>query len=303
MRLGRARAKAEGGVDVLVNNAGRGYYGSAANIAVRDLEALLALNVVAPLRLAQLALDPLTRTGGTIVMISSVAGVVASPRMGAYAASKFALEALSMSLRAELVGTGVRVVVVRPGPVDTPFRAHSVTTDGRAGVRPPGAEVQTGGRRGRNRPNCAPSSAGGRSSRRRASCSLAASAAARHRPGRDAPRSAPLMASRGALARGNARAPGGRKDSQGLGVDGREGRSVTSITEPLSFPGSPFLPPGRPGRASRSGRSRCRARQLDARVRAPSRPSRRANGADGALVLARGRRGEYSIIEVRVTKS
>ncbi|HEY8041889.1 MAG TPA: SDR family NAD(P)-dependent oxidoreductase [Polyangiaceae bacterium] len=138
-----ARAKAEGGIDVLVNNAGRGFYGSVAAIEPAELSSLFALNVIAPLRLSQLALDPLTRAGGTIVMISSVAGVVASPRMGAYAASKFALEALSMSLRAELVGTGVRVVVVRPGPVDTPFRAHSVTTDGRAGVRPPGASVQS----------------------------------------------------------------------------------------------------------------------------------------------------------------
>jgi short-subunit dehydrogenase len=78
------RARAEGGrLDVLVNNAGRGYYGSVAQIDARELEALFALNVIAPLRLAQLALDPLTRSGGAVVMISSVAGVVASPRMGA----------------------------------------------------------------------------------------------------------------------------------------------------------------------------------------------------------------------------
>ncbi|HEY3818581.1 MAG TPA: SDR family NAD(P)-dependent oxidoreductase [Polyangiaceae bacterium] len=138
------RARAETGrLDVLVNNAGRGFYGSVANIDVAELEALFAVNVVAPLRLAQLALDPLTRCGGTIVMMSSVAGVVSSPRMGAYAASKFALEALSIALRAELVGTGVRVLVVRPGPVDTPFREHAVTTDGRAGVRLSSAGVQT----------------------------------------------------------------------------------------------------------------------------------------------------------------
>lgn len=137
------RARETGRVDVLVNNAGRGYYGSVARIDVRELEGIFALNVVAPLRLAQLALDPLTRTGGTIVMMSSVAGVVASPRMGAYAASKFALEALAMSLRAELVGTGVGVVVVRPGPVDTPFREHAIAKEGRAGVRPRGAEVQS----------------------------------------------------------------------------------------------------------------------------------------------------------------
>ena len=140
------RARETGRIDVLVNNAGRGYYGSVLRIDAAELESLFALNVVAPLRLAQLALDPLTRTGGTIVMMSSVAEGRSSSvatRMGAYAASKFAREALSMSLRAELVGTGVRVLVVRPGPVDTPFRDHAVTTDGRAGVRPRRAEVQT----------------------------------------------------------------------------------------------------------------------------------------------------------------
>jgi short-subunit dehydrogenase len=136
-------ARATGRIDVLVNNAGRGYYGSIAKVAPDDFLALFALNVAAPLRLAQLALDPLTRSGGTIVMLSSVAGVVAAPRLGAYAATKFALEAMSMSLRAELTGTGVRVLVVRPGPVDTGFHHNAVTTDGRAGVRPRGAVVQT----------------------------------------------------------------------------------------------------------------------------------------------------------------
>lgn len=136
-------ARATGRLDVLVNNAGRGYYGSIAQIDPQELQVLFALNVVAPLRLAQLALDPLTRCGGTIVMMSSVAGVVAAARLGAYAATKFALEAIAMSLRAELSGTGVRVVVVRPGPVDTGFRRNAVTTDGLAGVRPYGASVQT----------------------------------------------------------------------------------------------------------------------------------------------------------------
>jgi short-subunit dehydrogenase len=138
------RARLESGrLDVLVNNAGRGYYGSVAHIDQAEMEGLFALNVFAPLRLAQLAIDPLTRSGGTIVMVSSIAGVVAAPRMGAYAASKFALEAVSMALRAELTGTGVRVVVIRPGPVDTGFRANAITTDGRAGVRPRGARAQS----------------------------------------------------------------------------------------------------------------------------------------------------------------
>lgn len=138
----RARLE-KGRLDVLVNNAGRGYYGTSRTIAITDLESIFQLNVFAPLRLAQLAIDPLARTSGTIVMMSSIAGVVAAPRLGAYAASKFALEALSMSLRAELASTGVKVVVIRPGPVDTAFRANSITTDGQPGVRPPGAKIQT----------------------------------------------------------------------------------------------------------------------------------------------------------------
>jgi short-subunit dehydrogenase len=137
-----------GGIDVLVNNAGRGYYAAVRDVDPRELEALFALNVVAPLRLTQLALPALERSAAaaghaTVVMVSSIAGVVAAPRMGAYAASKFALEALAIALRAECAASGVRVVVVRPGPVDTPFRARSITKGVGAGVRPPGAEVQS----------------------------------------------------------------------------------------------------------------------------------------------------------------
>ena len=132
-----------GSIDVLVNNAGRGYYAPIAEVDRVELEALFALNVIAPLRLAQLALPALERSRGTIVMVSSIAGVVVAPRMGAYAASKFALEAIAIALRAEHAAKGVRVVVVRPGPVDTPFREHSIAKGGEAGVRPPGATVQT----------------------------------------------------------------------------------------------------------------------------------------------------------------
>jgi short-subunit dehydrogenase len=133
-----------GQIDVLVNNAGRGYYGDAVSLDLAELESLFALNVFAPLRLTQLALDPLTRVSGSVVMMSSIAGVISAPRHGAYSATKFALEALSDSLRAELASAGVRVVVIRPGPVDTPFRERATSVGGRdPEPRAPGARVQT----------------------------------------------------------------------------------------------------------------------------------------------------------------
>ena len=132
-----------GGLDVLVNNAGRGYYAPVREIELEELESLFALNVNAPLRLSQLALPLLEKSRGTVVMVSSIAGLVVAPRMGAFAASKFALEALAVALRAECAASGVRVLVVRPGPVDTPFRENSIARGGEAGVRPPGAKVQS----------------------------------------------------------------------------------------------------------------------------------------------------------------
>jgi short-subunit dehydrogenase len=142
VRLVETALRSFGAIDVLVNNAGRGYYAPASEIDRGELEALFALNVIAPLRLTQLALPALERSRGTVVMVSSIAGIVVAPRMGAYAASKFALEAIAIALRAENAARGVRVVVVRPGPVDTPFREHSIAKGGEAGVRPPGARVQ-----------------------------------------------------------------------------------------------------------------------------------------------------------------
>jgi short-subunit dehydrogenase len=132
-----------GGFDVLVNNAGRGYYASIDKISLPEMRALFELNVFAPLELTQLAIPELSRKKGTVVLVSSVAGFVAAPRYGAYAASKFALEALGMSMRAELASRGVRVVVVRPGPVDTPFRANASRGAGEAGYTKPDPNAQS----------------------------------------------------------------------------------------------------------------------------------------------------------------
>ena len=136
------QAVEHGGVDVLVNNAGRGFYSPALRIDIAKLRELFELNVVAPLRLVQLAAPHLEAARGTVVMMSSVAGVVAAPRYAAYAASKFALEAIAMSLRSELAEVGVRVVVIRPGPVDTPFRANATRAEGVSGYDAPDPKAQ-----------------------------------------------------------------------------------------------------------------------------------------------------------------
>lgn len=131
-----------GDLDVLVNNAGRGFRAGTLEIDLEELRRLFELNVYAPLRLVQLAAPRMAR-GSTVVMLSSIAGVVAAPRMGAYSASKFALEALAMAMRSELAEKGIDVVVVRPGPVATPFRRNSYRAPGERGYDRPDPRAQS----------------------------------------------------------------------------------------------------------------------------------------------------------------
>jgi NAD(P)-dependent dehydrogenase (short-subunit alcohol dehydrogenase family) len=105
----------------LVNNAGIAVSGPVEFLPVEELRRQLEVNVVGQVAVTQ-ALLPLLRAGrGRIVNISSIGGRVALPLMSPYNASKFALEAISDSLRRELRGFGVEVVVVEPGGVKTPI--------------------------------------------------------------------------------------------------------------------------------------------------------------------------------------
>jgi short-subunit dehydrogenase len=112
-----------GQIDVLVNNAselGPSPMPELADLNTGDLERILKVNLVAPLKLMQLVLpDMRTRGSGLIVNVTSDAGVQAYPTWGGYGASKAALEHLSRVLAAELEGSGVRVYVVDPGDMDT----------------------------------------------------------------------------------------------------------------------------------------------------------------------------------------
>lgn len=87
------------------------------------LERLFAINVFGSMQLVQGLLPALRQARGRIVLFSSMAGRVAPPLLGAYAGSKYALEALADALRRELRPSGVTVSLIEPGGVDTPMAA------------------------------------------------------------------------------------------------------------------------------------------------------------------------------------
>lgn len=104
----------------LVNNAGTSLTGAVEDVPDDEARALLETMVVAPMRLARLALPAMRAQGsGRIVNISSVLGRVSLPLAGWYGGAKHALEALSDALRIEVARDGVQVVLVEPGRIDT----------------------------------------------------------------------------------------------------------------------------------------------------------------------------------------
>jgi NAD(P)-dependent dehydrogenase (short-subunit alcohol dehydrogenase family) len=112
----------EGRVDCLVNNAGYAQLGPVEDVPVEMVEDQFEVNVFGPHRLAREVLPHMReRQTGTIVNVSSVAGRLATPGMGIYNGSKFAVEGISDALRPEVSEYGIDVVLVEPGPVDTAF--------------------------------------------------------------------------------------------------------------------------------------------------------------------------------------
>lgn len=104
----------------LVNNAGYGLMGAVEDVPDDEVRALLETMVVAPMRLARLALPYMREQGeGRIVNVSSIAGRTTVPLAGWYHAAKHALEAASDALRIEVAGAGVKVVLVEPGGFKT----------------------------------------------------------------------------------------------------------------------------------------------------------------------------------------
>lgn len=105
----------------LVNNAGVPGAGPLEFLPLDQLRHVLEVNLIGVVAVTQAFLPDLRHSRGRIVNLSSVSGRIAMPFAGPYCASKFALEAISDSLRRELLASGVKVIVIQPGSVRTPI--------------------------------------------------------------------------------------------------------------------------------------------------------------------------------------
>ena len=107
-------------LDVLVNNAGLEGNGSVEELPLETVRAVMETNYFGALRCIQAVVpDMRQRKKGCIINISSIAGRIANSPSGCYAASKFALEAISEALAQEMISFNVRVAIVEPGIIDT----------------------------------------------------------------------------------------------------------------------------------------------------------------------------------------
>ncbi|WAS97034.1 SDR family oxidoreductase [Nannocystis punicea] len=130
-----------GPVDLLIHNAstlGPTPLRLLLDTECEDFERALQVNLLGPFRLSKVIAGAMALRGrGTIVHVSSDAAVEAYPRWGAYGASKAALDHLSRTWAAELEGTGVRVLAVDPGEMDTQMHADAIPEADRASLADP----------------------------------------------------------------------------------------------------------------------------------------------------------------------
>lgn len=123
----------EGRIDVLINNAGMGIYGSIEDASHDAIHLQMSTNFMGYVNMIQAVLPAMRKQGGaSIVNISSIGGLMGLPYQGFYAASKFAVEGLSESLRMELIPYNIKVIVIQPGDFFTSFTANRkpVETEG-----------------------------------------------------------------------------------------------------------------------------------------------------------------------------
>jgi short-subunit dehydrogenase len=115
-------------LDVLINNAGFGYFGALRTTSVDELESQFETNLFGLFKVIKSVLPQMRlQKNGLIINLSSIFGLTVSLCYGAYSASKYALEALSHTLRLEEAESGIQVVCVNPGSFETAFRQNKKT--------------------------------------------------------------------------------------------------------------------------------------------------------------------------------
>lgn len=120
-------SRTEDRLDALFNNGAYGQAGAVEDLSREVLRAQFETNLFGWHELTCRVLPAMRRANrGRIIQNSSVLGFAAMPFRGAYNASKFALEGLSDTLRQELKGTGIKVILIEPGPIESRFRANSL---------------------------------------------------------------------------------------------------------------------------------------------------------------------------------
>jgi NAD(P)-dependent dehydrogenase (short-subunit alcohol dehydrogenase family) len=123
----RALEMTRGRLDALFNNAAFGQPGAVEDLTPALLREQFEVNVVGTHDLTRRLIPSMRKNGsGRIVNCSSVLGMIVAPYRGAYCASKFALEALTTSLRLELEGSGIFVSLIEPGPIRSRFVEHTL---------------------------------------------------------------------------------------------------------------------------------------------------------------------------------
>jgi NAD(P)-dependent dehydrogenase (short-subunit alcohol dehydrogenase family) len=114
-------------IDVLVNNAGYGLFGSIEDVSIEEMKAQFETNFFGVMRVTQLVLPIMRKQkSGTIVNVSSVGGRISLPVLSAYNSTKFALEGLSESMSYELEPFGIKVVIIEPGVIRTNIMNSSI---------------------------------------------------------------------------------------------------------------------------------------------------------------------------------
>ena len=125
-----------GGVDVLINNAGITHFSPMIETTIDTYQKVMGVNFFGAIHCTQAAMDDILKRRGLVIVISSVSGFVPLYHRTGYSASKHALHGFFGSLRAELKGTGVDVLIVCPGFTETGIAENALGGDGKPATEP-----------------------------------------------------------------------------------------------------------------------------------------------------------------------